>query len=211
MMKYLYNWFANVSNQSETLSTDDITLLLKRWREPLVRDRLFSVIYPELRRVAGLRMRRERMDHTLQPTALVNEVFMVLIRHNANDWQSRAHFMAIASTAMRRILVDYARVHNATKRPPSSGRILVEPADFAVSDNFAELIEINDLLEKLSRKHARVAQVVELRYFGGLTFEEVAEVLDVNQRTVKRDWEIARGWLFATLHPDEDPSHQPPA
>jgi RNA polymerase sigma factor (TIGR02999 family) len=193
----------------DTSGIDDVTALLQRWREPLVRDQLFARIYPELKRVAGLRMRRERPDHTLQPTALVNEVFLVLVRHDAINCHDRAHFLAIASTAMRRILVDHARNRSAQKRASGLKRVPDDPAEFAISDDFAELVEIDDLLEKLAKKHARVAQVVELRYFGGLTFSEVAEVLGVNERTVKRDWEIARGWIFATLHPEE-PSHESP-
>lgn len=181
----------------------DVTDLLRQWREPQARDQLFSIIYPELKRVAQMRMSRERADHTLQPTALVNEVFMSLVRHDAVNWQSRAHFLAIASTAMRRILVDYARQHSAQKRGPGSKRISEDPNDFAVGADFVELVELDELLEKLSRKHARVAQVVELRYFGGLSCDEVAEILKVNPRTVKRDWEIARAWLFTALRPEE--------
>jgi RNA polymerase sigma-70 factor (ECF subfamily) len=181
----------------------DITELLRHWPEPQARDRIFSIIYPELKRVAKMRMSRERADHTLQPTALVNEVFLSLMRHDAINYQNRAHFLAIASTAMRRILVDHARQHSAQKRGSGKTGISEDPADFAVGADFAELIELDDLLEKLSRKHARVAQVVELRYFGGLSCEEVAEILSVNARTVKRDWEIARAWLFAALRPEE--------
>ncbi len=181
----------------------DVTHLLRQWREPQARERLFSIIYPELKRVAKMRMSRERADHTLQPTALVNEVYLSLVRHDAVNWQNRAHFLAVASTAMRRILVDHARQHSAQKRGHGQTRLAEDPEAFAVGADFSELVELDDLLEKLSRKHARVAQVVELRYFGGLSCDEVAEILKVNPRTVKRDWEIARAWLFAALRPEE--------
>jgi len=191
-----------MQEQTDSAPPCDVTALLRQWREPQIRERLFTLIYPELRKVAEMRMRRERPDHTLQPTALVNEVFLVLVRHDAINWQDRAHFLAIASSAMRRILVDHARARSAQKR--RAGQVhIADPADFAVKDDFAELLEIDDLLEKLAKKHPRVAQVVELRYFGGLTIEEVAEILSVNPRTVKRDWEIARGWLFTALHPND--------
>jgi RNA polymerase sigma-70 factor, ECF subfamily len=202
MMKSFRNWLKNRMDLQAGVPSD-VTDLLRQWREPQARDRLFSIIYPELKRVAKIRMSRERADHTLQPTALVNEVFLSLVRHDAVNWQNRAHFLAIASTAMRRILVDHARHHSAQKRGSGQTRISEDPKDFAVGADFAELIELDELLEKLSQKHARVAQVVELRYFGGLSCEEVAEILKVNPRTVKRDWEIARAWLFAALRPRE--------
>jgi RNA polymerase sigma factor (TIGR02999 family) len=202
MMKSFRNWLRNRMDLQPGDSSD-VTRLLRQWREPQARERLFSIIYPELKRVARMRMSRERADHTLQPTALVNEVFLSLVRHDAVNWQNRAHFLAIASTAMRRILVDHAREHSAQKRGAGQTRLAEDPSDFAVGADFAELVELDDLLEKLSRKHARVAQVVELRYFGGLSCDEVAEILKVNPRTVKRDWEIARAWLFAALRPEE--------
>ena len=154
-------------------------------------------------------MSRERPDHTLQPTALVNEAFLRLVRQDAT-WQNRAHFLAVASIAMRRILVDHARRPHPPKSPISDGSDIADPEKFSVGADFANLIELDDLLEKLSRKHARVARVVELRYFGGLTIDEAAEVLNVSSKTVKRDWEIARGWLFAAMRPGDAAPEQPP-
>src|ERR1035441_1861464 len=124
MMRSLRSWIKGRMRQPpDTSGIDDVTALLQRWREPLVRDQLFARIYPELKRVAGLRMRRERPDHTLQPTALVNEVFLVLVRHDAINCHDRAHFLAIASTAMRRILVDHARNRSAQKRASGLKRV----------------------------------------------------------------------------------------
>lgn len=202
MMKSFRNWL-KTRMEDQAGAPNDVTTLLRDWREPQARERLFLIIYPELKRVAQMRMSRERPDHTLQPTALVNEVFLRLVRHDTINWQNRAHFLAIASTAMRRILVDHARLHQAQRRGSGKARVSQDPEQFAVGADFAELVELDDLLEKLSRKHARVAQVVEYRYFGGLSCEEVAEILKVNPRTVKRDWEIARAWLFAALRPEE--------
>jgi len=183
------------------MPSSDITALLVRWRDPAAREQLFSVIYPELRRIAAARMRRERSGHTLQPTALVNEAFLLLVKQDAISWQSRAHFLAIASEAMRRILVDHARRRLAKKRAMEAQKSNVDPEQIRTRDRFDEIIAINDLLDDLHSRNARVAGVFNLRYFGGLTFEEVGEVLSVTARTAKRDWQIARAWLFAAMEP----------
>lgn len=187
-----------MTSPSEKTGPGEVTELLLRWSDPGARDRLFAAIYPELKRVADLRMRRERADHTLQPTALVGEVFLHLVRQDSVSWQSRGHFLAVASEAMRRILVDHARIRMAQKRP-HGGRISLDEIRIGSNDDFAEVLEIDDMLEKLAVKDPRAARVVELRYFGGLTFGEISGILGVNERTAKRDWQLARAWLFTEL------------
>jgi RNA polymerase sigma factor (TIGR02999 family) len=180
--------------------SDEVTALLLRWREPTAREELFSILYPALKRVAAIRMQHERFDHTLQPTALVGEVYLHLVRQNLVTWKNRAHFLAIASEAMRRILVDYARAKNSDKR--GSGSILISATNLELGkpgDPLIEVLAIDQILARLALKDSRAAQVVQLRYFGGLNFEEIAEVLTVTARTAKRDWQLARAWLFTEL------------
>ncbi|MFN7922429.1 MAG: sigma-70 family RNA polymerase sigma factor [Bryobacteraceae bacterium] len=187
-----------MSSPSERTGPGEVTELLLRWNDPVARDKAFAAIYPELKRVAELRMRRERGDHILQPTALVSEVFLHMVRQDSASWQSRSHFLAVASEAMRRILVDHARNRQAKKRP-SGSRLSFDEIQIGSDADFAELLEIDDLLEKLAAKDARAARVVEFKYFGGLTFGEIAEILGVSERTAKRDWQIARAWLFTEM------------
>ncbi len=189
-------------NRESSSLSENVGDLLLRWKEPQARDRLFALIYPELRRVADVRMRRERTDHTLQPTALVNEVFLHLVRLDSINWQSRAHFLAIASEAMRRVLVDHARAHSAQRRPSGGTRVPLDPDQFAAGTDFTQLIELDQLLQRLAERGPRLARVVELRYFGGLSFEEVGEVLGISDRTAMRDWQMARAWLFTAMNPE---------
>jgi RNA polymerase sigma factor (TIGR02999 family) len=178
----------------------DITALLAQWREPKAREHLFEIIYPELRRLAAQRMRRERLDHTLQPTALVGEVFLHLVRQQSISWQGKAHFLAVASEAMRRILVDHARGKRSAKR--GAGALVMEFDEAGATNravNTVEVLVIDELLGRLAVKNARAAQVVELRYFGGLNFEEIGEVLGYTSKTAKRDWQFARAWLYTEM------------
>jgi RNA polymerase sigma factor (TIGR02999 family) len=179
----------------------DVTQLLTRWnaKDPGDQAKLLDLLYPELKRIAEGRMRRERPDHTLQATALVNEFVVRLCTVTQQPWQSRLHFLAIASRAMRRILVDHARAHNSDKRGGADCKVQLE-GSIAEPRQFQDILEIHHLLEKLASEDPRMANVVELRYFGGLSNGEVAETLGVAERTVKRDWQVARAWLYARMH-----------
>jgi RNA polymerase sigma factor (TIGR02999 family) len=179
----------------------DVTQFLTRWnaKNPEDQAKLLDLLYPELKRIAEGRMRRERPDHTLQATALVNEFVVRLCTVTQQPWQNRLHFLAIASRAMRRILVDHARAHNSEKRGGADCKVQLE-GSIAEPRPFQDILEIHHLLERLSVEDPRMANVVELRYFGGLSNGEVAETLGVAERTVKRDWQVARAWLYAQMH-----------
>jgi RNA polymerase sigma-70 factor (ECF subfamily) len=160
-----------------------------------VESHLVALVYRDFHLIAQRFMRRERPGHTLQPTALVNEAYIRLMQESPVDWQSRAHFFAAASIVMRRILVDHARHRRAAKRP--GGKQRVELDDFMAWDNprYDQLLILDEALTRLAEWDARRARLVEMMYFGGLTEEESAAVLDISVRTVKRDWSAARAWL----------------
>jgi RNA polymerase sigma-70 factor (ECF subfamily) len=160
---------------------------------------LASLVYDELRARARQYMRRERPDHTLQPTALVNEAFLKLLRHQSIAWQDRAHFIAVASTVMRQILVDHARRRGAAKRPGAGQQVELEDRHAALDPQLDRLLALDEALTRLAEMDPRQARLVELIYFGGLTEEETAEALGISVRTVKRDWASARAWLQAQL------------
>jgi RNA polymerase sigma factor (TIGR02999 family) len=179
----------------------EITDLLQDWkngdREAL--NRLMPVVYDELRRAARNYMRRERTDHSLQATALVNEVYLRLVDATRVEWRDRAHFFAIAASMMRRILLDAARTRAAAKRGGGDLRITFNEDMLAASNQAAELIAIDDALGTLQKMDPRKAQVVELRFFGGLSVEEIAEVLRMSPQSIKRDWKLARAWLLQEM------------
>lgn len=157
-------------------------------------------IYDELRRLAGSYLRRERSDHTLQPTALVHEAYMKLIDQNRVKWQNRAHFFGIAAQVMRRILMDHARKHTAEKRGGDAEVLPIEEEILIVSeDRSSNLIALNDALDELAKMDPDKAKIVELRYFGGLSIEETAEVMGVSVPTVNRHWKMAKTWLYSQL------------
>ena len=160
--------------------------------------KLVPLVYSELRQLAARHMRRERPDHTLQPTALVHEAYLKLIQQRRVDWQNRAHFYWVASCLMRRILVDYAR-RAKDQRHGGGHQVPLEPDLFATEGRPADLVALDEALTRLSAYASRQAQIVDLRFFGGCSEEEIARVLDISVRTVKRDWRIARAWLFAEL------------
>jgi RNA polymerase sigma factor (TIGR02999 family) len=161
--------------------------------------KLIPVVYDELRRLAGSYMRRERVDHTLQATALVHEAFLKLVEQRSVDWQSRAHFFGVAAQLMRRILIDHARGHTRQKRGGEQRKVSLDEA-FVFSERQAdELLAVDNSLNRLAKIDPRQARVVELRFFGGLSVEEAAEVLGVSPKTVKRDWSVAKAWLYADL------------
>jgi RNA polymerase sigma-70 factor, ECF subfamily len=179
----------------------EVTDTFVRWRrgEPGALDALTPMLYDELRRLAQAYMRRERREHTLQPTALVHEAFLRLIRQRDVSWQNRAHFMGVAAKVMRQILADHARRHRAAKRGGGAGAVPLEGLEVAAAPGGLAADDLDTALEDLARHDARQARVVELRFFGGLTLEETAEVLDVSTATVKRDWLVARAWLHREL------------
>ena len=185
----------------QTGQTGAVSRLLEAWgRGDLqARDDLMPVVYRELRRRAGAYLRRERQDHTLQPTALVHEAYMRLVGQERVAWQNRAHFFAIASHMMRRILVDYAREHEAAKRPGAGVRVMLDDRIGAAEPRACEFIAVDQALVELTRIDPRQGQIVELRYFGGLSEQEVGEVLSISRATVTREWQTARAWLYRRM------------
>ncbi len=175
----------------------NITQVLERWSngEQSALDELIPLIYKELRRLAGNYIRRERDNHTLQPTALINEVFVRLIDQHDIKWQSRAHFFGISARLMRRILVDHARVHQAAKRGGGHYSLSLNEADRIASQPSVNLLTLHLTLQQLEVLDPQQSQIVELRFFGGLTIEETAEVLSVSHATIEREWKMARAWL----------------
>jgi len=180
---------------------EEITQLLVAWgsgdKEAL--DKLMPFVYDELRRLAKNYMRNQRSDHTLQTTALVNEAYMRLIDSNKVRWQNRSHFFAISAQLMRRILVDSARARNANKRGGGDPKITFSEELPVSIEKESELIALDTALENLAKLNERQAQIVEMRYFGGMNEKEIGEALDVSTRTIRRDWSVARAWLFREL------------
>ena len=163
--------------------------------------RLMPLVYGELRRLAGLYMRGERPGHTLQATALVHEAYLRLVGHEDVDWQNRAHFFGVAANLMRRILVDHARAKQAKKRGGGDQKVSLDQAVLVRPEAPEQFLALDEALERLAKRDPRQARIVELRYFGGLSEEETAEVLEISVRTVKRDWSVARAWLYQQLNP----------
>lgn len=163
-------------------------------------EELLPLVYAELHRVANAYMRRERPDHTLQPTALINEAYLRLIREDVN-WNSRAHFVGFAAHVMRRVLVDYARARNAEQRGGKAQRVELKSQLAIAPERLEEVSFLDDALARLEKKNPRQARVVELRYFGGLSIEQIGATLGIAPRSVKRDWALARIWLYEELKP----------
>jgi RNA polymerase sigma factor (TIGR02999 family) len=171
-------------------------------------ERLLPLVYAELHRVANAYMRRERPDHTLQPTALINEAYLRLIKEDV-EWNSREHFIGFAAHVMRRVLVDYARARNADQRGGKLERVELQD-QLAISPERLEQVSLLDeALDRLEKVNPRQAKVVELRYFGGLSVEQIGATLGIASRSVKRDWALARIWLFAELKPHNGASQSP--
>jgi RNA polymerase sigma-70 factor, ECF subfamily len=180
----------------------EITQWLAKWRDgdTDARDQLFAVVHPELRQLATRLLRRERPDHTLEPNAVVNELYLRLIGSQPISYQDRAHFLAIAAQTMRRVLIDHARARVADKRGGALQRVpLSDAGGWGAAVSCEQLIDLDTELAALASADPRAARVVELRFFGGLREEDVAEVLRVSVITVKRDWKAARAWLGARL------------
>jgi RNA polymerase sigma-70 factor, ECF subfamily len=187
---------------TQVLDPSQITGWLADWRagDDGARDRLFAVVHPQLRLLAARLLQRERPDHTLEPNAVVNELYLRLIGGQPVSYQDRVHFFAIAAQTMRRILIDHARARVAEKRGGPQQRVGLSAVDGAApAASHEELLDLDTLLSALAATDPRAARVVELRFFGGLREEDVAEVLQVSVITVKRDWKAARAWLAAHL------------
>jgi RNA polymerase sigma-70 factor (ECF subfamily) len=182
-------------------STSGVTQLLLAWGrgDESARDRLIPVVHAELRRIARRQMGNERVGHTLQPTALVNEAYLRLVDIRQVAWQNRAHFFAMSSRVMRRVLVDAARARGYQKRGAAARKVSFDEALIGAQERGTDVIALDDALTALSAVDPRKAQVVEMRFFGGLSIEETAEALGVAERTVKRDWTMAKLWLLKEL------------
>lgn len=172
--------------------------MLKQWSagNEDVLENLMPLVYDELRRMASRSLRKERAGHTLQTTALIHEAYLKLVNQRDAKWQNRSHFFAIASQAMRRILVDYARERHREKRGGSAENLPIEEAAFVVSnEKSVDLVALDEALTRLAKFDERQAKVVELRYFSGLDIDETAEILGISNATVRRDWNMAKAWL----------------
>jgi RNA polymerase sigma-70 factor (ECF subfamily) len=181
----------------------EVTQLLKAMAsgDTKAAEDLLPLVYAELHRLAKSYMRRERPDHTLQATALINEAYLRLAKDDT-DWKSREHFIGVSANVMRRVLVDYARAHKAEQRGGGLKRVEMED-DLAISaGKLDEISELDEALKRLEKENPRQAKVVELRYFGGLSVEQIASFLGLSPRSVKRDWSLARIWLFRQLKQD---------
>jgi RNA polymerase sigma factor (TIGR02999 family) len=185
-----------------SVSPHRVTQLLAEWSngDSAALAELTPLIYEELRRIAHRHMGGQRPDHTLQTTALVNEAYLRLADQTKPNWQSRAHFFAVAARAMRQILVSYARSNRAQKRGGGGARIELDEAAILSPEQSKEIVELHEALERLGTLDSRKGQVVELKYFGGLNYDEIAEVLKISRMTVRRDWEFAKLWLYTELH-----------
>lgn len=184
-----------------TRSSEGITQLLKKWStgDEKALDQLMPLVYDELHRIAEAYLRRERREHTLQPTALVNELFLKFFDQNSMSWQNRAQFFGVAAQMMRRILVDHARKHYSAKRGGS--RFAISLKDIAVfgTQPDADLLALHDVLNRLEEIDPVQARIVELRFFGGLTIKETAEVMQISHATVEREWRTAKAFLKREL------------
>src|SRR6184192_585466 len=179
-----------------------VTQLLADWSrgDDAALAELTPLIYEELRRLAHHYMEGQRPDHTLQTTALVNEAYLRLADQTNPNWQSRAHFFAVAARAMRQILVNYAKSSRAQKRGGGALKVELDEAAIISPEQSKAIVDLHEALERLATLDSRKAQVVELKYFGGLNYDEMAEVLKISPVTVRRDWEFARLWLYTELH-----------
>jgi RNA polymerase sigma-70 factor (ECF subfamily) len=194
--------------ESATMTTvtktaeDNLTGLLHDWREgdKAALDRLTPIVYDELRRIAHRYVQRERNGHTLQTTALVNEAYLRLAGQQRVDWQNRAHFFAVTAQVMRHILIDHARRRRYAKHGGEIQQVPIEDATLMSEQRAAELIALDEALDELGKLDPRKSQVVELRYFGGLSLEETAEILEVSLMTVRRDWRAAKAWLYKAVN-----------
>jgi RNA polymerase sigma-70 factor (ECF subfamily) len=198
---FAYNCFEDMTEEP----TNEITQMLIELTDgnQEVVNQILPRIYDELRKLAGSYLRRERSDHTLQPTALVHEAYMKLIDQRQVRWQNRAHFFGIAAQVMRRILMDHARKHKAEKRGGEADKLPLEDEILVVATNRSDqLMALDEALNSLAEMDPQKAKIVELRYFGGLSIEETAEVMGVSVPTINRQWRTAKAWLYGQLSGD---------
>jgi RNA polymerase sigma-70 factor, ECF subfamily len=183
------------------MASQDVTQLLMQWTggDAAALDQLLPLVYDELRRLAASYLRRERSDHTLQSTALVHEAYLRLVDQRETQYQNRAHFFAVASQMIRRILVDHARGHMRDKRGGGAPKLSIDEALAVPGENNLDLVALDDALHTLAELDPRQSRVVEMRFFGGLSIEETAEALEVSPATIKREWTTAKAWLFRQL------------
>ena len=184
-----------------SVSQQRVTELLQQWSQgdDAALAELTPLVYEELRRIAHRHMGGQRPDHALQTTALVNEAYLRLADQTNPSWKNRAHFFAVAARAMRQILVSYARTQHAQKRGGGAFKVDLDEAALVAPEESREIVELHEALEQLSALDSRKAQIVELKYFGGLNYDEIAEVLKISRITVRRDWEFAKVWLYTEL------------
>ena len=180
-------------------------MLLGDWRggDEGALEKLIPLVQPELHRLAHHYMSRERAGHTLQTTALLNEAYLRLVDHTKPVWQNRTHFVAAAAQLMRRIMVDHARERHSLKRGAGAPKVTLDEAALVTERRSEDLLALDDALERLAAQDSRKSRIVELRYFGGLTVEETAEFLKLSQRTVEREWNMAKAWLYRALSGEE--------
>jgi RNA polymerase sigma factor (TIGR02999 family) len=185
-------------------SPKKVTQFLTDWRrgDTAALGELTPLVYDDLRQLAHRYMISQRPDHTLQATALVNEAFLRLADQSDPDWRDRSHFFAVAARAMRQILVNYAEAHRAQKRGAGAAKVELDAVALVSSAQSEAVLDLHEALGRLVQLDPRKAEVVEMKFFGGLTYEEIAEVLKVSTVTVRRDWDFARAWLYAELHPN---------
>jgi RNA polymerase sigma-70 factor (ECF subfamily) len=191
----------------------EATVLLRQGRggDNGAAERLFGLVYDELRELAGAFLGRERSDHTLQPTALVHEAYVRLIDQESTGWEDETYFYGVAANTMRRILVDHARRRGRHKRGGGRRRMKIDPDALAVDPALLDLVELDEALRRLESISPRRARVVELRFFGGLGVEDAARMLEISPATVKRDWDSARAWLLLQLSRGQEPGTGPTA
>lgn len=182
--------------------SSEITQILNDWNngEEDAHERLVPFVYEELKRQARRMMSRERVNHTLQPTALVHEAFLRISEQTGIEWKNRSHFYGIASRLMRQILVDHARLHAAEKRGNNPIHFSIDDVQIPVEERASSILALNEALEKLNEFDERQATIVEMRFFGGMNNAEIAEALEISERTVVREWQAARLWLYRELN-----------
>lgn len=182
-------------------TTNEVTQLLHQWSagDEDALERLMPLVYNELRKIAGQHLRHERRNHTLQTTALVHEAYLRLADQTDVRWQNRSHFFAIAAQAMRRILIDYARNQHAQKRGAGEQKVSLDDQMALTEENCTSLLVLDETLSKLSQMDPRQAKIVELRFFADFTLEEIAKFLEISTATVKRDWAVAKAWLYREM------------
>lgn len=186
----------------DQIKTPEITQILQDWNngEPDAKDRLIPFVYEELKRQARMIMAKERSNHTLQPTALINEAFLRLIKQSGVNWKNRSHFFGVASHLMRQILVDHARRRASDKRGNNPIHFSLDDVNVSAEEQSYSIIALDEVLEKFAELNDQQAQIVEMKFFGGLTNKEVAEALEISERTVVNKWKIAKIWLYRELN-----------